>query len=61
MGGLKLITYTLTTESGSSLKGAGWKIVAEVKPTKPGWGKKDGLKRHFQPVQSLEKLRWEQS
>jgi len=31
MGGRRLITYTLQTESGASLRGAGWKIVGEVK------------------------------
>ena len=31
MGYRKLITYTLANESGSSLRGAGWKVVGEVK------------------------------
>ena len=34
MGGLRMITYTLQSESGSSLKGSGWKIVGETKPSK---------------------------
>ena len=29
MGGIRMVTYTLQMESGSSLKGAGWKIVGE--------------------------------
>lgn len=36
MGGNKLVTYTLTTESGESLRGAGWSIVAQSKPHKDG-------------------------
>jgi len=59
MGGKKIVTYTLQTESGASLKGAGWKIIASVKPTKPGWGKKDHIKRNWQPVQGQMKFRWE--
>lgn len=31
MGYKKLITYTLESESGDSLRGAGWKIIGEVK------------------------------
>ncbi len=34
MGGMRLLTYTLQTESGASLQGAGWKVVGEVK--RPG-------------------------
>ncbi len=32
MGGTKLITYTLASESGASLKGASWKVVGQTKP-----------------------------
>lgn len=59
MGGRRLITYTLTVESGASLRGAGWRVVAQCQPTKPGWHKRDGLKRIYQPVQWQQKLRWE--
>ena len=30
MGGKRMITYTLQSESGSSLRGAGWKIIGET-------------------------------
>jgi len=30
MGGRKLVTYTLKTESGASLRGAGWRVVGET-------------------------------
>lgn len=59
MGGRKLITYTLQEESGASLRGAGWKIVGEVRPTEPGWRKNDHLDRVWQPVMGQLKFRWE--
>src|SRR5690606_14200872 len=39
MGGQRLVTYTLASEPGSSLRGAGWKLVGEVetKPEGKGW------------------------
>lgn len=61
MGYQRLVTYTLRDESGSSLAGAGWKLVAEVKPTDQGWRKKDGLERTWQPVMGQLKYRWERS
>lgn len=61
MGGRRLITYTLQTESGISLKAAGWKCLGEVKPTEDGWRKDDHLnnKRKWQPVMGQLKFRWE--
>lgn len=61
MGGLKLVTYTLQSETGESLRGAGWKIISEVKPTEDGWRKNDHLNRNWQPVMGQLKLRWEKS
>lgn len=61
MGGKKILTYTLTTESGSSLRGAGWVLAAEIKghDTKT-WGKKDHLvSRKDQAITALRKYRWE--
>ena len=61
MGGRKLITYTLQTESGASLRGAGWTIAAKTKPVKEGWNKNDHLnaRRTWTPVMGQSKLRWE--
>lgn len=59
MGGRMILTYTLKSESGSSLRGAGWIPVADVPPSKPGWSKNDGIRRFHQDVQKLEKIRWE--
>jgi hypothetical protein len=56
MGGRRLVTYTLATESGASLRGAGWTIIAEVKPG--GWNR-DGREREWQPIYGQQKLRWE--
>jgi hypothetical protein len=36
LGYRRLITYTQEGESGSSLRGAGWKVCAE-RPARPGW------------------------
>lgn len=57
MGGLKMVTYTLATESGASLRGAGWKVIAEVQPHN-GWNNAQRLRR-WQPIYGQLKLRWE--
>ena len=36
MGGRRLVTYTLATESGASMRGVGWKLVAELPANRPG-------------------------
>lgn len=60
MGGVLILTYTLTEESGASLRGAGWELAAEVKghDTKT-WGKKDHLRRTEQAILAKGKRRWE--
>jgi hypothetical protein len=61
MGGRKIITYTLQTESGTSLRAAGFRLAAGSKGRKAGWGKIDHLNstRTHQPVIELDKFRWE--
>ena len=54
MGGRRMITYTLATESGASLRGAGWKIMGEVAPHKR-WQNKG---RDWQPIYGQAKFRW---
>ena len=64
MGGYRLITYTLTTESGASLRGAGWKIVAELSATnvRENWNKNRATtSRQWQPIYGQQKLRWERA
>jgi|TARA_B110000908_G_C10222673_1_gene436198 hypothetical protein len=61
MGGEKVITYTLESESGASLKGAGWKLSGTVKPHKR-WQNKtkiDGIERAHLEIYELTKHRWE--
>jgi hypothetical protein len=58
MGGTRLITCTLQRESGASLRGAGWKVVAELKAGRPvAWQSRAG--RQAQLVVSEPKIRWE--
>ncbi len=56
MGGTKLVTYTLQAESGASLRGAGWKIIGEVKPCT--WNRTARF-REWQPIYGQAKFRWE--
>ena len=55
MGGKRMITYTLQSESGASLRGAGWKVLGEVKPQ--SWDRK-GRQREWQPIYGQLKFRW---
>ena len=59
MGGKRMLTYTLQSESGSSLKGAGWKILGETGGWKngKGWTTREG--REWQAVTGELKFRWE--
>ncbi len=58
MGGQKIITYTLKSESGDSLRGAGWAVVYESKTNNNPWNSKT-RQREWQPVFGQLKLRWE--
>lgn len=55
MGYRKLVTYTLKTEPGSSLKAAGWKIVGEV--TKRSWDTPS--RPRVDRDERQERFRWE--
>ena len=58
LGWKKLITYTLQSESGSSMRGAGWKCIAELKANnEAGWQNRPG--REWQSVVGQAKFRWE--
>ena len=58
LGWRRLVTYTLQTEGGASLRGAGWKLIAELKAGNPaGWQNRAG--REWQPVVGQAKFRWE--
>lgn len=61
MGGRRMLTMTLQTESGASLKGAGWRIVGESR-SEGAWNRKsksDGKVREWQPIYGQGKFRWE--
>lgn len=55
LGYSKLITYTLTSEQGASLRAAGWKVVGEVKGR--SWSAPSRPRIDTAPHQ--DKLRWE--
>lgn len=59
MGGDRMLTYTLKSESGTSLRAAGWVVVGETKPVQEGWRKRDHITRIHQPVMLEPKFRWE--
>ena len=61
MGGKRVITYTFESESGASLKGAGWQLVGTVKPHKRWQNKSkiDGIERAHLQVYEVTKHRWE--
>lgn len=60
MGGTRMVTYTLDSEDGASLRGAGWNPVGRTKPCAEGWRKAaDNSVRTHTPVMSLVKIRWE--
>ncbi len=60
MGGMKILTYTLTEESGASLRGAGWTLAATVRGHDTAtWGKQDHLRRREQAILGKAKRRWE--
>ena len=59
MGGQRLVTYTLQSESGASLKGAGAKIVAKSPAWREGLGWTTRSNRQWQPVHAEGKIRWE--
>ena len=59
MGGMKMITYTLKSESGSSIKALDWKILGETGGWKEGKGLTTRPGREWQPIHGQKKLRWE--
>jgi hypothetical protein len=57
LGWSRLITYTLQAESGASLRGAGWKLIAELPGGRQGWLTRPN--RSIQSVIEHPKFRWE--
>jgi hypothetical protein len=60
MGGSRMVTYTLESEDGTSLRAAGWLRVGVTKPTAGGWRKgEDNCARTETAVLALVKHRWQ--
>ena len=58
MGGKKIITYTLTTESGSSLKAVNFNNETKVQTFKKNTGWTTRANRVWQEVQAIPRIRW---
>ena len=58
MGGKKIITYTLTTESGSSLKAVDFNEDTEIKIFKENTGWTTRANRIWQEVHAIPRIRW---
>ena len=56
MGGRKIITYTLQSESGASLRGAGWEQAEASRPISNPWQSRPTRKR--QDIYTQEKYVW---
>ncbi len=57
LGYRKLITYTLASESGASLRGAGWRLIGEATTAKgQGWNVPSRPRVDTHPLQ--RKLKW---
>jgi hypothetical protein len=58
MGGKRMITYTLKSESGSTMKAVGWKMIGETDKVKKGKGWTNRPGREWQEVSDKIKKRW---
>ena len=59
LGYRRLVTYTQEGESGASLKGAGWKVIAQ-RPSRPGWSV-PSRPRQDRGVDGIPRTLWEAS
>ena len=57
MGYTSLITYTLESEGGASLRGAGWKCLGQTSTAGQGWNRTSRPRVDTHPLQ--QKLKWE--
>jgi hypothetical protein len=57
-GGRRVITYTLDTEPGDSLRGAGFAPVAKTKVERGGWGR-ENRPRENATIYQQRKTRWQ--
>lgn len=59
LGWRRLITYTLTSESGASLRGAGWRVIGERKARSWADASKARPRIDTNNATGQEKLLWE--
>lgn len=59
LGYTRLITYTQAGETGSSLRAAGWHVIAE-RPARPGWSR-PSRPRHATGTELIPRTLWEAS
>lgn len=59
LGFRRLVTYTQAGESGSSLRAAGWRVIAE-RPAKPGWSG-PSRPRESKGTEGIPRTLWEAS
>ena len=57
MGGRRMVTYTLPSESGACMRAVGWKLIGETKPPRAGWSR-SGRERDWKAIDGQLKLRW---
>jgi hypothetical protein len=63
MGYRRLITYTQDGESGASIRGAGWRVVAE-RPARGSWSESSVALRHLRDDEGsggVNRTLWEAS
>lgn len=59
LGYRRLITYTQKGETGTSLRAAGWRVIAQ-RPARPGWDM-PGRRRRTNGTEWVERTLWEAS
>lgn len=57
-GGRRVITYTLSSEPGDSLRGAGFRVVAQTRAAPNGWARRDRSRSNY-PIYAERKNRWQ--
>lgn len=58
LGYRRLITYTLASESGASLRGAGWRVLAERR-ARPGWNMPNRKRFDDSTEHGVQRTLWE--
>ena len=59
LGYTRLITYTLISEPGTSLKAAGWKVIGQTKKRPKGWDTPSRHRKMAERYPTEQKVIWE--